>query len=134
MDGGQPAAALDEALERRLLAIVEYVARTVEEDDGAVAGQVLGREQRRRLPWRRRRSPLRPPSSRTAATPAAIASWRYAAVLEKTSTRGAAGSSPGRGDGEQGHEGDDRQGIHGQTRSGGSRLSRWVKARYVDAP
>ena len=44
MDGRQPAAAVDEALERLLLFLVEYFARTVEEHDRAVAGQVFRRK------------------------------------------------------------------------------------------
>jgi hypothetical protein len=44
VDCGQTAAALDEALKRRLLFLVQDVARSAEEDDPLVFGEVCGSE------------------------------------------------------------------------------------------
>ena len=73
MHGGKPAAAPDEALKRRLLFVVENFARTIEEDDGAVAARFSGVKRAASSVA----STAKPPSvasSRTAARPDAIES------------------------------------------------------------
>ena len=87
VDAHVAAATLDVALERRLLGVVERVARGREEDHGVVVGQDGVVEDRGDPRTRRPGSGCPSPSFLIAAMPAGIESWRKPVVLEKTSTR-----------------------------------------------
>ena len=93
VDAGEPAAALDVALEGALLGLVEHVTGGGEEDDDLVLGEVRVGEGAGVLGGGRRVKSFSVPSCWIAAMASSMLLCRNAAVLEKTSASNASASS-----------------------------------------